>query len=135
MREGLAALLEEETTGAIIASFFDVYNALGFGYREKIYSLALERDLRAKGHRVAREVAVMIHFRGEPLMRQTMDMVVDDKVIVETKSMARLPPEAHRQLFGYLCASTLEVGLLLHFGNEPNFYRAIHENRYKTFAQ
>jgi GxxExxY protein len=134
VRETSLALLEEETTEDIIGSFFDVYNALGFGYREKIYALALERDLRAKGRRVDREVAIMIHFRGEPLARQTMDMVVDDKVIVETKSTERLPPEAHRQLFGYLCASSLEVGLLLHFGREPKFYRAIHENRYKIFA-
>jgi GxxExxY protein len=135
MRETSLALLERETTGAIIASFFDVFKALGFGYREMIYALALERDLRAKGHRVDREIAVMIYFRGEPLARQTMDMVVDDKVIVETKSTERLPPEAHRQLFGYLCASTLEVGLLLHFGQEPKFYRAIHENRYKAHAR
>ncbi|HSQ32960.1 MAG TPA: GxxExxY protein, partial [Gemmatimonadaceae bacterium] len=64
-------LLEEPLTRSVIGSFFDVYNELGFGYRELIYSLALERDLVSKGHRVDREVAVMVHFRGEPLARQT----------------------------------------------------------------
>jgi len=63
----------------------------------------------------------MIYFRGEPLARQTIDMVVDQRVVVEAKSTERLPPDAHRQLFGYLCASTLEVGLLLHFGKEAKF--------------
>lgn len=129
------ALIEKATTGAIIGSFYDVHAALGFGYRELIYSLALERDLRAKGHQVDREVAVMIHFRGEPLARQTLDMVVDQKVIVEAKSTEALHPDADRQLFGYLCASTLEVGLLLHFGRRAKFHRVIHENKYKSFCR
>jgi len=129
------ALIAEETTAAIIGSFYDVHTTLGFGYRELIYALAMERDLRAKGHRVDREVAVMIHFRGEPLARQTIDMIVDDRVIVETKSTEALHPDAHRQLFGYVCASRLEVGLLLHFGRKAKFFRAIHENKYKAFCR
>lgn len=128
-------LLEQETTGAIIGSLYDVHGALGFGYREMIYALAVERDLTAKGHRVDREVAVMIHFRGEPLARQVLDMVVDQKVVVEIKSTEALHPDASRQLFGYLSASTLEVGLILHFGREPKFHRVIYENRFKTFAR
>ncbi len=135
MTKSATPLLEEAITGAVIGSFYDVHTALGFGYREKIYALALERDLTAKGHRVDREVGVLIYFRGEPLARQTIDMIVDQKVVVEIKSTERLHLEAHRQLSGYLCASTLEVGLLLHFGREPKFYRALFENRFKRFAR
>ena len=124
-------LLAHETTEAIIGSFFDVHGTFGFGFRELIYALALERDLAAKGHHVARDVAVMIYFRGEPLARQTLDMIVDHKVIVEVKSTERLYPEAHRQLFSYLYSSRLEVGLLLHFGREPKHHRVICENKYK----
>jgi hypothetical protein len=50
---------------------------------------------------------------------------------VEIKSTARLQPDSTRQLFGYLHATTLEVGLLLHFGKEARFYRVIYENRFK----
>jgi GxxExxY protein len=96
----------------VIGSFFDVHRELGFGYREFIYALALERALVAKGHRVDREVAVMVYFRGEPLARQTLDMIDDDKLVVENKATERLSPNASLQLFGYLCATTLEVGLL-----------------------
>lgn len=127
-------LLCEETTGAIIGSFRDVHRELGFGYRELIYSLALERDLMAKGHQVDREVAVMVYFRGEPLARQTLDMIVDQRVVVEIKATERLHPSASPQLFSYLCATTLEVGLLLHFGREPRFYRVICENTLKRHA-
>lgn len=124
-------LLEAELTNSVIGSFYDVYGELGFGFREYIYSLALERDLVAKGHRVDREVSVMVYFRGEPLAGQTLDMIVDDKLVIETKSTELLRPNATSQLFGYLHATNLEVGLLLHFGREPKFYRVVYENRLK----
>ena len=54
-------LLEADLTRSVIGCFFDVHRELGFGYREYIYALALERDLVAKGHRVDREVAVMVY--------------------------------------------------------------------------
>jgi hypothetical protein len=50
---------------------------------------------------------------------------------VPKKATEQLHPAATLQLFGYLCGTNLEVGLLLHFGREPNFYRVICENRLK----
>ncbi len=124
-------LVEEELTHSVIGVFYEVHRELGFGFREYLYSLALERDLVAKGHRVDREVAVMVYYRDEPLAWQTLDMIVDQKLVVETKATERLHPSAQLQLFGYLCATNLEVGLLLHFGREAKFYRVICENRVK----
>ena len=53
-------LLHGDITASIIDSFFEVHKELGFGYREYIYTRALERLLIAKGHKVEREVAVMV---------------------------------------------------------------------------
>ena len=128
-------LLEEETTGAIIGAFFDVHGTLGFGYRETIYAAALDRELRARGHQVDREVPVIVYYRGVPLAKQVFDMVVDKKVIVEIKATERLPSGTDRQIFSYLCSTTLEVGLILHFGRRPGFHRVICENRLKQFSQ
>ena len=125
-------LLEQSLTGSVIGSFFDVHRALGFGFREFIYARALERDLVAKGHRVDREVRTMVYYRGKPLAEQTLDMVVDQRLVVENKSTERLHPSTSLQLFSYLCATTFEVGLILHFGREPKFYRVVCENRFKS---
>lgn len=125
------AMFEEALTRSVIGVLYDVHRALGFGFREHIYVLAMERDLVAKGHRVDREVPVMVYHRGEPLAAQTLDMLVDEKLILEIKATERLHPSATRQLFSYLSATDLEVGLLLHFGREPKFYRVICENRFK----
>jgi GxxExxY protein len=129
--EGRAGLFDETLTRSVIGAFFDLHWSLGFGFREHIYAMALERDLIAKGHRIDREVAVMVYHRGEPLARQILDMIVDEKLVNETKATEQLHPGARRQLFSYLSATTLEVGLLLHFGHEPKFYRVLCENRFK----
>src|SRR6266536_5649125 len=118
-------LIEAETTEAIIGSFYEVYNTLGFGFLEHIYVMALERELIARGHHVDREVAVRVMYKGEELSNQRLDMVVDGKVIVETKSTRELHKGARRQVYNYLNATNLEVGLLLHFGPVASFYREI----------
>lgn len=121
-------LIEERRTHSIIGAFYDVYKALGVGFLENAYILALERELLARNHRVAREVSVPIFYKGEELCRQRLDMIVDDKVIVEAKATVELHSLAHRQLYSYLRNTNLEVGLLLHFGSKPNFYRLVHSN-------
>ena len=124
-------LLHQRITGAIIDSFDTVYAELGYGYREYVYALALERELTRRGHKVEREVWVTIYFTGEPLCRERMDMLVDGKVIVENKTGPRLPPNPTQQLFGYLCASTKELGMFLFYGPKPQFFRVICQNHFK----
>ena len=119
-QDGLA---EQSITEAIIRAFFDVYNNLGFGFLESVYMAALERELVRRGHRVTREVKVRVYYKGEAIAWQRIDMLVDDKVVVELKSTELLPPASSRQLDSYLRATQLEVGLLLHFGPQPKFFR------------
>jgi GxxExxY protein len=122
-------LIEREVTSDVIGSFYDVYNTLGFGFVEHVYSLALERELLGRGRRVGREVSVRISYRGDRLTSQRVDMIVDEKVVVEIKSTHILPPTAKRQTLNYLRATTLEVALLLHFGPQARFYRFVQSNQ------
>ena len=118
-------LVEEKLTHSILGAFFEVYNALGYGFLEYLYVMALERELLARGHAVAREVGVLVSYKGEELGYQRIDMIVDSKVIIEVKSTQELHKSAARQLRNYLRATTLEVGILLHFGPEPKFFRLV----------
>ncbi|MGH7651942.1 MAG: GxxExxY protein [Gemmatimonadaceae bacterium] len=118
-------LIEERLTHSVIGAFFEVYNGLGFGFLEHLYVVALEHELVARGHRVARELCVRVMYKDSELGEQRLDMVVDDKLVVETKSTRKLYPGADRQVYNYLRATNLEVGLLLHFGPEPKFYRVV----------
>lgn len=118
-------LIEEALTRSAIGAFYEVYNTLGFGFLEHFYVAALERELVARGHRVAREVTVRVAYKGETLGVQRLDMIVDAKLVIETKSGSQLHKAAARQLYNYLRATNIEVGLLLHFGPKPHFYRMI----------
>ena len=122
------ALIEETLSRSVIGAFFDVYNALGFGFLEHVYVMALERELRARGHGVAREVGVRITYKGQELASQRLDMIVDGRLVVEAKSTYELHRAATRQLYNHLRATSLEVGLLLHFGPEPSFYRLVNHH-------
>ena len=56
--------MEREITHEVIGAFFDVYNDLGFGFLEHVYSLALERELVARRRKVGREVSVPVFYKG-----------------------------------------------------------------------
>lgn len=124
-------LLEEELTNSIIGGFYEVYRNLGHGLLEQLHLVALEKELRARGHTVVREFTIRIMYKGKAIGYQRLDMVVDDRVVIEAKSSEQLPQAAKRQLYNYLRCTNLEVGLLLHFGPRPGFYRFICENRLK----
>lgn len=118
-------LVEEDLTKSIIGAFFEVYNQLDFGFLEAIYVEALARELTGRGHVVEREVKVMVSYKGDTVDLQRIDMLVDSRVVLEIKSTHDLPRTSHRQLLSYLRGSTLQLGLLLHFGPKSAFFRII----------
>jgi GxxExxY protein len=118
-------LIEEKLTGSVIGAFFEVYNTLGFGFLEGIYAAALELELVGRLHRVQREAAVPVIYKGVTLATHRVDMLIDEVLIVEIKSTAVLPPNSKRQLLNYMRAARLSVGLLLHFGPEPKVHRQV----------
>ena len=120
-----ASLEFEKLTESIIGGFFKVYRYHGFGFLENPYANSMELELRARGHRVDREVSFVISYLGTSVGLYKCDMMIDDAVIVEIKAGSTLDPSAKRQLFNYLRASGKSVGLLFHFGPEPKVYRQI----------
>lgn len=128
----IVELIEEALSYSVIGAFYEVYNTMGFGFLEHPYAMALERELLARGHHVAREVGVCLMYKGVELCYQRLDMIVDHKLVVEIKSGYELHSAATRQLYSYLHATHLEVGLLLHFGPEAKFYRLYCPNTDKS---
>ena len=118
-------LKHERLTHSVIGAFFEVYNTLGAGFLEQIYLGALTLELRQRGHVVDREVRVRVRYKGIEIGWHRLDMIVDGTLVVEVKSSIELHSSARRQLQNYLCATRLELGLLLHFGGTAKFYRLV----------
>jgi GxxExxY protein len=121
-------LIEDQLTGSIIESFYEVYRELGYGFLEHVHCSGLEREFARRKIACVRELGARIYYKGEDLCTCRLDMVVEDKVIIEVKSTEKLPPTSLRQLQNYLRSTDYEVGLLLHFGADPKFYRRILTN-------
>jgi GxxExxY protein len=118
-------ILEAERANSIVAGFYDVYNYFDYGLSESVYIGALELELSERGHKLIRELRVPVTYKGRRVAWQRLDMVVDGKIIVESKATEKLAPAARVQIVSYLRASTFPVGLLLHFGPKPDFQKFI----------
>jgi GxxExxY protein len=128
VRECYETLFEEALTRRIIGAFYDVYNALGYGFLESVYKTALEREIADRGLRVVREAGAEVRYKGSVVGVFCADLLVESRVVVELKACRRLEPAHPAQVMNYLRATELEVGLLLHFGPRPSFQRFIATN-------
>jgi GxxExxY protein len=105
-----------DLTRSILESAMRVQSALGVGLYEKPYKVCLAHALRQKGHRVLMEVKLDITFEGLLVPESyRIDVLVDDTVVVEAKTVERLTPIHQAQVLTYLRLSGKEVGLLLNF--------------------
>lgn len=111
-------IVYKEESYKIVGAAFKVYNTLGPGFLEAVYQEALEIELKRQGIPFEREKELKVVYDGVEL-KQTYkaDFVCYGKIIVELKAVSELD-DAHRaQVYNYLHATGLKMGLLLNFGN------------------
>ena len=106
----------EELTEKIIGCSYRVYNAMGFGFLESVYEKCLMIELRNIGLHAESQAPVTVHYRDEVVGEFVADIVVEDKIIVELKSVRAIALAHEVQLVNYLVATRKPVGLLLNFG-------------------
>ena len=100
----------------IIGAAFEVRRTCGRGLLENYYESALVYELEQKGHKAARQVLVPALYKGIPVKDPyKLDILVDDEVIVELKSVPYLTTENFSQLATYLWLTNRKIGLLINF--------------------
>ena len=98
-----------------------------------MYRRALAAELRHRGVRVDQEVHFELFHHSEPVGSYRTDMIVDARVIVETKTGSVLDPNAPIQLLNYLCAARLSLGLVVHFGPKGARVKRVVATHSRTF--
>ena len=122
-------MLHEEITDKIIKCYYEVYNALGYGFLEKVYENAMVIKLRSEGFTCLQQCPVEVFFMGEVVGSYNADIIVNGKIIIEIKAGDSADIPAHEyQLINYLKATEIEVGLLLFFGKNAVVKRKIFSN-------
>lgn len=124
-------LLHEELTNAIIKTFYEVYNELGYGFLEKVYQNSLYLELKNKGYKVEAQKKILVYYKGIEVGEYFADLLVDDLIILELKTADCIVKDFENQILNYLRGTNCEVGLLLNFGKKPEFRRKIFENNKK----
>src|ERR1043166_6733428 len=115
-------------TDKLLKVFYDVYNELGHGFLESVYHRSLVLALESVGLNVRSRVAIPVWFRGHRVGHFEADVLVEDCVLLELKAARSLDSSHRAQLLNYLRATDIEVGLLLNFGERPEFKRLVFEN-------
>ena len=103
-------------TETIIGAAMKVHSALGPGLLESAYQACLFRELEKQDVSVQSEVLLPVVYEGETIdVGYRMDLLVDEQVVVELKSVDKVLPIHEAQLITYLKLSTKKVGLLINF--------------------
>jgi GxxExxY protein len=114
----MTKLLYPELSYQIRGALFEVYNTLGPGFREETYKIAACTEIAQRGLTVSREVDIGVFYKGTPIDRYRLDIVVDGLVVLELKAVEALHPRHEAQLLSYLRASGMRLGMLVNFGGE-----------------
>jgi GxxExxY protein len=125
-------LLHNDLTQAIISTYYDVYNELGYGFLEKVYQNAMYLELNSRGFNVAAQKQIMVTYKGVEVGEYYADLIVNNLVILELKAAETMIKEFESQLINYLRATDIEVGLLFNFGKRPEFIRKVFDNTRKA---
>ena len=108
----------EQLTRKIIAAAYNVYNKMGFGFLESVYEKCLLIELGKVGLRSESQKPIVVKYENEVVGEFKADIIVEDTVIVELKSVKQIIQAHEVQLVNYLVATGKPVGLILNFGEQ-----------------
>lgn len=118
-----------DLTYVIRGAIFNVYNTLGPGLLESVYEIALDYELKAAGLKFQRQVHLPMQYKCVKMdINFRLDFLVEDKIIIEVKSIEDLLPVHHKQLLTYLKLAKLRYGVLVNFNTDnisKNIFRKV----------
>lgn len=109
----------------IMGAIFEVHKRLGPGFLESVYGKALIEELSGREMKVETEKVIDLKYKDKKIGVHRLDLVVDDKVVVELKTVERFSIHHKAQLTSYLKASGYKLGILVNFSKSKVEYRRV----------
>ena len=125
MNADKSELIDGDLTESVIGVFYAVHNELGHGFAETVYENAFSVASRSAGHEVEQQRRLIVRYRGVIVGEFFADMIVEQRLLIELKTVSNIVPAHEAQLTNYLKATGLRVGLLLNFGPRAQFMRRV----------
>ena len=111
-------MLHSELTEKIIACAYKVYNKMGYGYLESVYEKCMLIELADSGLNAEAQKPLKVFYKGQIVGDFIADIIVNDTVIVELKSVSKIVSAHEVQLVNYLITTDRPVGLILNFAKD-----------------
>lgn len=121
----VSTLLYPELSYQIIGILFETHRELGQSFPEKYYQRAIEQKLKAKQIKFQKELVIDVTTTTGKVGKQIFDFLVDDKIILELKTVPIITPDHFRQVRAYLKIYNKELGILANFRGKSLFYQRI----------
>jgi len=115
----------KELSYRIMDAVFEVHNILGPGYPEEKYEKALCKEFRDRKINYEKQKVTKVIYKDEDLGDFKMDLVVENKIILELKAVSELIELFEAQIHSYLKATGLKLGILINFGKKKVEYKRI----------
>ena len=112
-----------EKLNIVIGKAYDIHNDLGSGFLERVYQNALYNELISIGFDVEKEKPLNVFYKGECVGNYFADLVVDNKIIIETKTVRSINLYHIKQIKNYLKATNIDIGLIINFGDSVKVKR------------
>ena len=121
----MSQLVYPELSYKIVGILFEVHNRLGGGFEEKYYQRAIEQLFKKNNVTFKRELKADIFFEDDKIGKYFLDFLVEDKIIVELKTVPCLLPIHFKQVRSYLKVKKLELGILANLRGDHVTYKRI----------
>ena len=122
---------EEDLTYQIIGCAFKVHNTLGQGFLEKVYENALQIELGRLGIQAKQQEELFVWYEGQVVGEYYPDLWIENRLIIEIKTVQTLLKEHEVKLVHYLAARHVDNGLLINFGPSVDVKRKFREYKPK----
>jgi len=121
----MTGIIYEELSFQVMSAVFEVHNVLGSGFLEKVYEHALLKEFGIRGIPVEGQKEILVSYKGDNIGLYYADILVDDKIIIELKSIVKLTQLHEAQLLNYLKATGIKLGYLINMGSNSVEYKRL----------
>ena len=125
-------IIYPELSYKIVGILFEIHRELGPRYQEKYYSRAVALGFERAGLRFERELKVNLIYNNQIIGKYYLDFLVEDKIVVELKTVGGFSNSDIKQILGYLYAKNLRLGILVNFRSDSLEYKRILNSKYKN---
>jgi len=118
-------LLFPELSYKLMGVFFEVHNKMGYGFLERYYQKAIAVELRKNSINFTEQTKVELIIEGEVIASGVVDLIIEDKIIIEIKQGDKFLKTNIDQLHSYLKMANLQLGILINFTSRGLLYKRV----------